>query len=222
MNIRQYSYILILFLLFPMNIYANGHWNLIKDKDGIEIYSKSETNSGYIEIKGVSEVKSNLKAFVALMKNVNNFKNWMHAAKETSLIRKNNEYHFSYYLHSDIPWPAKDRDVVLNLRIFRDTNNQVIYTKARNLEGIIPKKENIRRIASVKSSWRFVPIKDNKVQIIFKTRVKPAIQLPDWLAEKIYNIGPYHTIKNMKQMVQKQEYQSARIDLNKINQQKTL
>lgn len=211
-----------LFLLFPMNIYANGHWNLIKDKDGIEIYSKSETNSGYIEIKGVSEVKSNLKAFVALMKNVNNFKNWMHAAKETSLIRKNNEYHFSYYLHSDIPWPAKDRDVVLNLRIFRDTNNQVIYTKARNLEGIIPKKENIRRIASVKSSWRFVPTKDNKVQIIFKTRVKPAIQLPDWLAEKIYNIGPYHTIKNMKQMVQKQEYQSARIDLNKINQQKTL
>mgnify|MGYP006282429619 CR=1 FL=1 len=222
MNIRQYSYILMLFLLFPMNIYANGHWNLIKDKDGIEIYSKSETNSGYIEIKGVSEVKSNLKAFVALMKNVNNFKNWMHAAKETSLIRKNNEYHFSYYLHSDIPWPAKDRDVVLNLRIFRDTNNQVIYTKARNLEGIIPKKENIRRIASVKSSWRFVPTKDNKVQIIFKTRVKPAIQLPDWLAEKIYNIGPYHTIKNMKQMVQKQEYQSARIDLNKINQQKTL
>ena len=222
MNRRQYSYILILFFLFPLNIHAKGQWKLIKDKGGIEIFSKSGNNSDYIEIKGVSEVESNLKAFVALMKDVNGFKNWMHAAKETSLIRKDNEYHFSYYLHSDFPWPAKDRDVVLNLRIFRDTINRAIYTKARNLKGIIPKKEDIRRIASVKSSWKFVPIRGNRVKIIFKTRVKPGIQLPDWLAEKIYNIGPYHTIKNMKQMVQKREYQSANIDLNKIHQQKTL
>ncbi|MFP4620878.1 MAG: hypothetical protein ACLFM7_06170 [Bacteroidales bacterium] len=209
---------MILFLLFPLNIHPDNQWELIKDKRGIKIYSKSGDNSEYIEIKGVSEVRSNLTAFVALMKDVNGFENWMHAAKETSLIEKNNEYHFSYYLHSDIPWPAKDRDVVLNFRIFRDTSHQVIYTTASNLKGKIPKKEGIRRIPSVKSSWRFVPIEGNRVKIIFETLVNPGIQLPDWLAEKIYQLAPYHTIKNMKQTVQKEKYQSARIDLNKIPQ----
>ena len=219
---KQYSYILILFLLFPLNIHAEGQWELIKNESGIEIYSKSGNNSEYIEIKGVSEVRSNLKAFVALMKDVNGFKQWMHAAKETSLIRKNNDYHFSYYMHSDIPWPAKDRDVVLNLKIFRNSKNGSIYIKTKNIIGAIPEKNNIQRIDSVESSWRFVPIGEDRIKIIFKTRVKPAIQLPDWLAERIYNLGPYHTIKNMKQVVQKEEYQSARIDLNKIHQPKTL
>ena len=213
---KLYTYILVLFVLLPLSFYGKAEWELIKDKKGIEIYTKKGNNREYIEIKGVSEVRSNLKAFVALMKDVNGFKDWIHAAKETSLIRKNNEYHFSYYLHSEIPWPGRDRDVVLDFRILRDSENQAVYTKSSDLTGVIPEKDGIRRIPSVKSSWRFVSLNGDRVRIIFKTKVKPNIQLPGWLAERIYNKGPYHTIKNMKQMVQKEKYQSARIDLSKI------
>jgi|GEM_PF-1642692 len=220
---KQFGFIWIVVLFMPLiKMEAKDTWDLIKDESGIEIYSKSGNNTEYIEIKGVSQVKSNLKAFVALMQDVNGFKQWMHAAKETSLISKNNDYHFSYYMHSDIPWPAKDRDVVLNLKIFRNSKNGTIYTKTRNITGVIPEKENIQRIASVKSSWRFVPLGKDRIKIIFKTRVKPAIQLPDWLAERIYQLGPYHTIKNMKEIVKKREYQSAHVQLSKINTQNTL
>ncbi len=213
---------MVLLFLPLIKIDAKDNWELIKDESGIEIYSKSGNNVEYIEIKGVSEVKSNLEALVALMQDVTGFKHWMHAAKETSLISKKNDYHFSYYMHSDIPWPAKDRDVVLNLKIFRNSKNGSIYTKTRNITGVIPEKNNIQRIASVKSSWKFIPLGEDKIKIIFKTRIKPAIQLPDWLADKIYQLGPYHTIKNMKERVQKKQYQSARIKLSGIQTQNTL
>jgi hypothetical protein len=220
---KQYVFTWMVLLFLPLDIIeAKNEWDLIKDESGIEIYSKSGSDPEYIEIKGVSQVKSNLKAFVALMQDVNDFKQWMHAAKETSLISKNNDYHFSYYMHSDIPWPAKDRDVVLNLKIFRNSKNGTIYTKTRNITGVIPEKENIQRIASVKSSWKFVPLGEDKIRIIFKTRIKPGIQLPQWLAERIYQLGPYHTIKNMKEMVKKTKYQSANIELSRIHTENTL
>jgi hypothetical protein len=212
---KQYACILGL-LLFSLNIYAAKNWELIKEDEGIRIFSKSDNNSEFIEIKGVSETRGSLKPFVALMRDVNNFKNWMHAIKRSSVIERINENHFSYYLHSDIPWPGRDRDVVLNLRISRNPNNKVIYTETKNIPGVIPKKEGIRRIPSVKSSWQFIPLESNRIRIIFKTRIKPGVQLPDWLADMIYNQGPYHTIKNMKEMVNRQKYQSANINLNKI------
>jgi len=213
---KHFVYIFNFLFLLSLTTQAIGDWELIKSNNGIQIFSKSDNNSKYIEIKGISEVKSPLKAFVALMKDVDNFKHWMHAIKETSLINRNSDYHFTYYLHSDIPWPGKDRDVILNFRILRDPKSHVIYTKSYNISGKVPKKEDIHRIPYVNASWRFVPLENNRVKIIYKTKIKPGIQLPNWLADKIYNLGPYNTIKNMKQIIHKEKYQSANIDLNKI------
>ena len=204
------------FLVFSLTIHGADNWELIRNDDGIKVFSKKNDHSGYIEIKGISSVYTNLKACVALMNDVDNFKQWMHATEEASLIKRSGEYQFSYYLHSDIPWPAKDRDVVINLRILRNPKTRTIYTKSHNITGVIPVKEDIQRISSVNSSWEFTPLKNNEIQIIFKTRVQTGIDLPDWLANKIYHLGPFHTIKNMKQIIQKEKYQSADINLNEI------
>jgi hypothetical protein len=204
------------FLIYTVQVNATGNWNLIKDDAGIKIYTKSEPKTDLIEIKAISTTQSTLEAFVALMTDVENFQEWMYAAEESSLIKKNNDFHFSYYLLSDMPWPANDRDVVLDFRIQRNPETNVIYTQSRNMKGIIPEKKNIHRIDAVESSWQFMSMGNNKVKIIFKTRIKPSICLPGWLADKVYNLGPYHTIKNMKQYIQQDKYQKSTINLSNI------
>ena len=204
------------FLLYTVQVNATGNWNLIKNDSGIKVYTKSESKTNQIEIKAISTTQSTLEAFAALMTDVDNFQEWMYAAEESSLIKKNNNFHFSYYLLSDMPWPAEDRDVVLDFRILRNTESNMIYTQSSNIKGMIPEKENIQRIDAVESSWQFISMGDNKVKIIFKTRITPSIRLPGWLADKVYNLGPYHTIKNMKQYIQKDKYQKSNMNLNNI------
>ncbi|MCF8335457.1 MAG: hypothetical protein K9H65_02535 [Bacteroidales bacterium] len=62
-----------------LNFYGKAEWKLIKpelfmnnsDKKGIEIYKEKGNGPEYVEIKGINEVRSNLKTFIALMKDVN-------------------------------------------------------------------------------------------------------------------------------------------------------
>jgi hypothetical protein len=195
-----------------------SNWDLIKEDNGIRVYSKSDPSSDFIEIKAVSEVESTIESFVALMNDVDNFKNWMHAAKEAKLIQRTGEFRYTYYLLSDLPWPAQDRDVVLSLSIHRDPQTRAVYTKSRNVDGVVNEKEGIQRIQSVRTSWRFVPDSENKIKIIFHTRVLPNVKLPEWLAQQIYHMGPYNTITNMRNMIRQQKYTKASVDMEQLSQ----
>jgi len=204
-------------LMITLPVRGND-WELIKEDKGIRVYSKSDARSDYIEIKAVSKVESSIESFVALMNDVDNFKNWMHATKKAKLIKRSGRFHYTYYMLSDLPWPAQDRDVVLRISIHRDPETNAIYTKSENVPGVIDENEGIQRIQSVKTSWRFVPESDNKIKIIFHTRVLPNVKLPDWLVQQIYHIGPYNTITNMKNVITQHKYRKARVDMEQLNQ----
>ena len=214
-NASFYFFLALILMSLPVR---GSNWELIKEDNGIRVYSKSNPSSDFIEIKAVSEVASTIESFVALMNDVDNFKNWMHAAKEAKLIKRTGEYHYTYYLLSDLPWPAQDRDVVLSLSIHRDPETNAVYTKSRNVDGVIGEKEGIQRIQSVQTSWRFVPDSADKIKIIFHTRVLPNVTLPDWLAQRIYHRGPYNTITNMKNVIRHQKYTKARVDMEQLSQ----
>ncbi len=203
-------------MVIAMPSQAENEWELIREEDGVRIYSRNSDDSPFIRVKAVSNARGSLASFVALMNDVDNFKNWMHATKKSTLIERSGPYTYTYYMHSDLPWPARDRDVVLNLSIHQDEQTRAVYTQSTNLKGVKKKQEGIHRIESVKTSWRFVPKYDDRVKIVFTTKVMPNVQLPDWLADRVYHIGPYHTIQNMKDMVEKKKYRQASVNLNQL------
>jgi len=213
---RQTHYILFLMMFMSFSAQSGNTWELIKEDQGIRVYSKSGISQGYIEIKAISHINSALEPFVALMNDVENFKNWMHATREAKVIKRQGPFHYTYYMLSDLPWPARDRDVILNLRIHKDRATRAVYTQSSNVRGMINEKDGIHRIESVNTSWRFIPEENGRIRIVFQTRVKPNVQLPDWLAERVYHIGPYNTILNMKKMVQHKKYRDANVNMEKL------
>jgi hypothetical protein len=208
--------ITVLLLAVSFTSQASGQWKLIKEKQGIKIFSRVN-DSKLIEIKAESSSEASLSSFVALMNDVDNFNNWMHAAEKTDLIERQGPYSFTYYMLNDLPWPAQDRDVILRLRIHKNGSKREVYTKSQNVDGVVREKDGIHRIESVRTTWRFVQEKQGNIKIVFRTRVKPKVQLPEWLANHIYQIGPYHTIINMKEMVQNEKYRNARVDIDQLN-----
>ena len=213
---RQTPYILFLLMFMSFSAQAADNWELIKKDQGIRVYSKSGISGELIEIKAISHINSALKPFVALMNDVENFKNWMHATQEAKIIQREGPYHYTYYMLSDLPWPARDRDVVLNLRIYKAEANRAVYIQSRNVRGVINEKDGVRRIQSVQTSWRFIPKNNGRIRIVFQTKIKPNVQLPEWLAKKVYHIGPYHTILNMRKMIRDEKYREATVNIKQL------
>jgi len=135
------------------------------------------------------------------MTDIEGYKNWMHGAEEINLLRKLEENTFNYYMLTDFPWPAKDRDIVIQIEVYRDPDQKLVYTRAKNLPGHIPPKEDYERIQDMSASWEFKEIHPNKIQITYEGKINSGIPLPEWLAKHVYHIAPYNTIKNMKKQI---------------------
>lgn len=199
-------FIILTTLCYSYSAHAQDDWNLIKDSEGIKIYTKSSDNGEKVEIKAVSSLKGELKTFHKIMNDVPNYKKWMYAAKEISLLERKNSSEFIYYMHSDFPWPAKDRDVVIKVILHYKPENGVVYTETKSVNGLIEKKDGINRIKDMEASWRFSEEGDEKVKVTYYGKITPSIQLPDWLAKIVYNTGPYNTIKNMREYIKNKSF----------------
>lgn len=200
--------VLTLASLLATGLMAQDDWELIKNEDNIRVYSRKEQGGDLYVIKAVTQAQTNLTALAALLKDADNYTSWMHAAEKSQLLESPSKRRFSYYLHSDVPWPANDRDVVVETRI-KQRKDKVIVTQSHNIEGKIPKKEDITRLKHLDASWKFRPLGQDQVKITYIGKFKPQDYIPDWLQQEIYLVAPYNTIKNMRKEVRNPKYQGA-------------
>lgn len=199
-------FIILITLCYRYSAHAQDDWDLIKNSEGIKVYSKTSDNNENVEIKAVSSLKGELKTFHKIMNDVPNYKKWMHAAEETTLLKRKNSSEFTYYMHSDFPWPAKDRDIVIKTVLHYKPENGEVYTVSKSVNGLIGKKDGINRIRDMEASWHFSEEGNEKVKVTYYGKITPSIQLPDWLAKIVYNTGPYNTIKNMREYIRKNSF----------------
>jgi len=213
-RVRRSSYYFIipfLLLVFTISGYGQDHWKLIKEKSEIKVFTNTKnSDSKLIHIKAISSVNGSLEDCYNLIKDVDNYKSWMHGAEQISLIERKSPDEFSYYMLTDFPWPANDRDVIIRTKVHFKKKKRVVYTVSRNRKNVIPEKEDIHRVEKMRASWEFKEIDAETIQIIYEGHIHSSIELPDWLEERISYRGPFNTIKNMKKEIQSGKYTSYR------------
>jgi ribosome-associated toxin RatA of RatAB toxin-antitoxin module len=206
LRINQYFKILsagILALLFSsLNGISQENWELVKDDEQIKVYlNKNSDRDRLTHVKATSITKASLKECYELLKEVNQYNTWMHGTEKVKLVEQYNPNKFTYYMLTDFPWPAKDRDVIIKTKIHFKKNKGVVYTVSQNEKNVIPKKEDIRRIQKMNASWKFKKIEPNKIKIIYEGRVLSSVVLPDWLKKHVSYIGPFNTIQNLREKI---------------------
>jgi len=189
--------------LFATPAFTQDNWELIKEDEQIKVYlNKKQTNKHLTHVRATSTTnRGSLKDYYALMNNIENYKSWMHGVKNIELLERQNENEFTYYMLSDFPWPAKDRDIVISTKVHYEKNNNLVYTDAENQQNIVPEKEGIRRLQKMNASWSFEQINPETIKIKYEGRIHSSIVLPDWLKKHVSYIGPFNTIKNIKEQI---------------------
>lgn len=210
------SYIFFLLLLF--NLLSPGlkgqdnEWKFIKDNDGIQVYSRKSDNSPIKEIKVQKVMETTLSSLVALMKDVNNHKNWTYANKKAKILEKHSEFSWIFYGYSEAPWPVQDRDMVIHSTLKQDSVTKVIKNEGECIPDYIPENEDVVRVPACHSLWTLAPLKDGKVLVSLEIKIDLGGSIPSWLINMVSTKGPYSTIKNMDEAVHKAPYKDAVLD----------
>jgi len=188
--------------LFPLK--AQDHCVLKKDEDGIKVYTCETVGSDFYSVKASFEVDATLSQYASIILDIEQYKNWNTEARNARLLKRISETELIYYTDSDAPWPIKDRDLVLHLKLSQDPKTKVITIDLQCLPDYIPAKEDFVRIPLFHSTLKITPISKYKVKANYYLEAEPGGQIPAWVANLVCTRIPINAFTNLKNRVASQ------------------
>jgi hypothetical protein len=190
------------------NVNSTEGWELKLNKDDIQIYTRDWPDSSFVAVKTVQIIQSSLNNIVASFLDISAFPEWVKDMKEGKLIEDFNEKdQRTIYMHMGLPWPLKDRDLVIQQTLEQNPISYEVRLIEEKRSGLVPEKYGIIRIPSVNSEFVLTPLKEGGVRMIWQGHNEPGGFIPsflvNWMIENIF----YDSSLNMRKRFESLDYQ---------------
>lgn len=96
---------------------APGLWELKKDENGIKVYTLKSAIRNLKEFRVVCQLYATKAQLIAILQNIRDYSSWVYSNKKSVFIKIINPQKILDYTQSHLPWPIKDRDLIVELDI---------------------------------------------------------------------------------------------------------
>jgi hypothetical protein len=183
--------------------FAQYNWKLSKEKDGIKVYQSEVAHSKYKSIKVECTLEGSLDKLMAVLNDVNHLKDWVYSNKTSYIINRVSPYEFYYYTETSLPWPLSNRDVVIHLKMIKDSLNHILHVTCVSVPGLLAEKSGKVRVVRTSIDWNVTMPTSKTININYIFEVEPGGSLPAWLTNMFADKGPYESFKKLAEILKR-------------------
>lgn len=205
------SFFLCFLLCLPAFGQKKGDWKLKKEADDFKVYLRKSETSHINEVKVQYEVEASLHSIVAALKDVPAFPSWIYKCAEATVLEKVSDTETIYYCRFDFPFPMSDRDYIARSAVWQNKNTKEIFIVVKGDYDYLPIKNDIVRLPKLAINWHIQPISAQKVRLEYHLVSYPGGTIPDWVVNLAIDKGPVNSMKEFKEMLEKEKYKSAKL-----------
>lgn len=203
--------ILILLLLLAINMQAQEPWKLVKDKNGIQVYTRSNGEMTFKEFKAVTTMTGSPEQVLSVLYDVEALPEWGHNIIDAIVIKKNLPYEQVYYAVAKAPWPYKNRDGIYKNLIKWDESERVLSIGIEMLDNdLMSNDENVRMRGY--GHWEYRDLGNGKGAVTFQMQVDPGGAVKAWIANMFTSDSPYETLKGLREVISDSKYKNKTYD----------
>jgi hypothetical protein len=193
-------YIAMLSFLISAPLFAQKEWSLKKDKDDIQIYTRSVNKSKIKAYKAEMTVKSSLDKVKDVILDGNQLYVWNYKAIDSKLLEKSPENTYLIWVALNLPWPLRNRDFVASLKLNRISQDAIrIDIIAASDQHEI--QEDYLRMISFEGFW-LLEQQGDMVKITHQMYGDPGGNLPNWFINSTIARAPYYNFVALRERVQ--------------------
>ncbi len=192
---------LITILIWAMPVVAQSEWQLSREGSGIKVYTRKEGNAAFKSVKVECNFTGSIDKLIAILKTVDGNKKWVYNTKQTHTVKNISGNEFIYYAETSLPWPLRNRDVVINMLFDNDSLHKTLTVKATGVQGHVDQQEGIVRIPYFNGLWQVAATGDTHISIHYILSVDPGGSIPAWAYNKFVAKGPYKTFLNLSELL---------------------
>ncbi|MGH7901708.1 MAG: START domain-containing protein [Thermodesulfobacteriota bacterium] len=194
--------------LFSLAFASAEDWELIKDKDGIKVYTRTIADSKIKEFKGVTTIRAPLDSILGVLNDTDACPKWVHNCKDPLKLRDVSFNEGYIYQVINFPFPVKDRDLILHSKMKHDPVTKVVTIQLTSKPDYISETKNVR-IKKSRGSYFISPLSDFTYEVTWQHHTEPGGSIPKWLVNKLIVDTPFNTLRNLRSIVQEEKYKKA-------------
>lgn len=207
-------------LFFLSSLLLGDGWELVKESDGIAVYTRSVEGSDFLAFKGETIVDGSVDALVALLYDTPNAPSWLHDCRfgmTLEEVRFEENYIFETY---DLPFPVRNRQVILHATL--SLNERGARLDIREANGFCDERRDGRclranasgftRIERSRGYYLFIPQGEKRTKVIWQQHIEPGGNIPGWLANALVVDIPYDSLSKLRVLVREERYRSMTIE----------
>ncbi len=202
-------------LLIPVSLPAadlipGPEWDLRRDRDGIQVYTRKIAGSPFDAVLATTRVPGvTLSTLVALLQDAGSCPRWADRCVASHRVETVSETEYFVYSHYDLPFPAKDRDILAHVSWQQDRASLETTMTNTATAGILPPVSDMVRITDAEIHWRFRPVGGGAVEITNEAHIDPGSSLPGWVTNLLLVDTPWQTMQGLIRETGNPAYQDA-------------
>ncbi|HET8706588.1 MAG TPA: START domain-containing protein [Pseudomonadales bacterium] len=178
---------------------AEDNWKLVKDEDGIKVYTQPVEGSNFLEFKGVADLDASLPQCAGLVMSIPHMPKWMYGTTHAEQVSAVSDVDRVIYMVQHAPFPLKDRDLYVHNTLTQNADNSVVYAM-----DLMPEKAIDSKYVHVKklhTRVTMIALSANKTHVEYRAHVDPGGKVPSWAANLVVTDTPFNTLKQAQEII---------------------
>ena len=168
------------------------------DKHNIKVWTYQTPQNPAASYKAETTFNVPLERAVALILDVEHAHQWVpYMGKIKILSRDEQAGEYILYVVMDLPFPLKDRDMIIKSKVSKDSKG-VVSIRNRGLDDDRLSQPDYVRLKDYQGDWTFQSLGTNKVKVTTMGYVNPEGSLPISFMNMFVEQQPYQMLKKMK------------------------
>jgi hypothetical protein len=193
---------------------GSNEWEKALEKDGVVVHTLKQPGKFVLQMKAIKRVRSKLGAFVSVMQDVEAM--CTHGCYEAKVLKRESDSHLlSTFTRFDLPYPMQDREWVLENHFSQDPDTKELLYNIRAVPHIVPENEGYVRIKHFNNSWRFIPLENGEVEVVWLADMDQG----GYVVNLLFNLASADAMRNsfleIEEMLKKEKHQMAKYDFVK-------
>lgn len=193
--------VFVIVLFVTLNLSAQKDWQLRKNENGINVYTREIKDKNVVEFKTSTVINANINKIFDIVRNTDKSVDWIpHLIYAKDLEIQQNKY--ISYQQIKMPVGFENRDIVLENEVKRNKPG-IIKIVITACPERLKKKNGFVRVEDAKGFWYFKYINENKTYVMYQFYSDMQGNLPLWLENMFIVNLPYEMLLNLKKLSKK-------------------
>ena len=172
----------------------SGGWSVIEEERGITVSRREQPGCGLPSFRGQGPVRGGVLQILALMLDSSSVSLWANGVNESHTLKRIDENVELIYLYSDLPWPVRDRDMIVRRTVEVVKPGEEFYIHLKCEPTAAAEVDGAVRVKKCKSGFRLRRLDASNTEIDYEMNLDPAGLLPKWAGSYVAKHVPFKTL----------------------------